>query len=123
MARKIYERAIYFRLQQTTRKVYQRVNNVLPIEAGDASEFSLEEYVLADVEVAAAGEGYADSFEAIIDGGLTDAVVAVTAEDGKIVSAEIVSEGSFASDLSGEVEVEDGNGNGGKLTLSFSKVA
>ena len=123
MARKIYERAIYFREQQTTRKVYQRVNNVLPIEAGDASEFSLREYALSDVNVSAAGEGYADSFEAIIDGGLADAVVAVTAEDGKIVSAEIVSGGSFASDLSGEVEVEDGNGNGGKLTLSFSKVA
>lgn len=123
MARKIYERAIYFRLQQTTRKVYQRVNNVLPIEAGDAGEFSLREYVLTDVNVAAAGEGYADNFEVIVDGGLSDAVIAVTTEDGKIVSTEIVSGGSYASDLSGEVEVEDGNGNGGKLTLSFSKVA
>lgn len=32
MVRKIYENAIYLRKKQNTRKVYQRSNNVLPIE-------------------------------------------------------------------------------------------
>ena len=32
MVRKIYEKAIYTRRNQTARKVYQRSNNVLPIE-------------------------------------------------------------------------------------------
>lgn len=123
MARKIYEKAIYYREQQTTRKVYQRVNNVLPTEIGENEELPVDEYTLTGVEVASAGEGYSDSFEVVVDGGLTNAVIAVTAEEGKIVSAEITEGGLYAADLGGEVEVEDGNGNGGKLTLAFSKVA
>lgn len=117
MARKIYEKAIYHREQQTTRKVYQRKNNVLPTEIVGKG------YTLTGVEVASAGEGYANSFEVIVDGGLSNAVIAVTAEAGKIVSAKITEAGSYVSDLSGEVEVVDGNGNGGKLTLAFSKAA
>lgn len=38
MVRKIYENAIYLRKKQNTRKVYQRSNNVLPIEVPGAGE-------------------------------------------------------------------------------------
>ena len=38
MVRKIYENAIYLRKKQNTRKVYQRSNNVLPIEVPGAGD-------------------------------------------------------------------------------------
>lgn len=38
MVRKIYENVIYLRKKQNTRKVYQRSNNVLPIEVPGAGE-------------------------------------------------------------------------------------
>ena len=38
MVRKIYENAIYLRKKQNARKVYQRSNNVLPIEFLGAGE-------------------------------------------------------------------------------------
>ncbi len=38
MVRKIYENAIYLRKKQNARKVYQRSNNVLPIEVPGAGE-------------------------------------------------------------------------------------
>ena len=38
MVRKIYENAIYLRKKQNARKVYQRSNNVLPIEVPGEGE-------------------------------------------------------------------------------------
>ena len=38
MVRKIYENAIYLRKKQNARKVYQRSNNVLPIEVQGGEE-------------------------------------------------------------------------------------
>ena len=115
MPRKIYEKAIYSRESQMTRKVYERANNVLPV-------YEPSTYKIKTVTVKTAGTGYDDSFTMTFEGD-TDAVVTLTATDGAITAATITTAGVLASDISGDIEVTSGNGSDGVITIACEEIS
>lgn len=71
MPRAIYQKAIYQRQNQLTRKVYQRARNVIPVESG--------KYIVSAVSLVAGGKGYVvnDALEIAGEEGDTAAVITV----------------------------------------------
>lgn len=116
MPRKIYEHAVYQRHRQMIRKVYDRPRNVIPTEPSAA-----DEYTITAAAVKVEGSNYDDSFTMTVEGGVENAVLNITAQDGKIKSVTVTSGGKYAADVSGDVEVTDGNGTGGTITITATK--
>lgn len=118
MPRKIYEKAIYSREKQMDRKVYQRANNVLPI-----NEPTETKYQLSSVAIKSAGENYTESFTYIVSGE-TDGEIAVTVSEGALTAASITTAGVFASNISGDIEITGGEGGtGGVITITCSEIS
>lgn len=76
MPRAIYQKAIYRRPNQLTRKVYQRKNNVIPVDSG--------KYIVSAVSLTAAGKDYKANDELTITGAEGDTAAVITV---KTVSA------------------------------------
>lgn len=119
MPRKIYEYAIYQRPRQMVRKVYDRPRNVIPTEPPAPPA---DEYTITAAVVKVDGSNYDDSFTMTVEGGVENAVLNITAQDGKIKDVTVTSGGKYAADVSGDVEVTDGNGTGGSITITATKV-
>lgn len=64
MPRAIYQKAIYRRPNQLTRAVYQRKNNVIPVEGST--------YIISSVTLLSGGKEYAVSDELTVEGGIDD---------------------------------------------------
>lgn len=125
MARKLYDREIYHRENQIGRKVYQRTNNVLPTEPiPPVPPVTEDTYQITAAVVKAEGTGYQDSFTNNIASDKTPGVLTITASEGKITAVAITTPGIFANDESGDFDVidENGEGTGGKVTLTFTKI-
>lgn len=70
MTRAIYQKAIYRRPKQLTRAVYQRENNVIPVEGST--------FTISSVALSSAGKGYAVNDELTVEGGADDVPATIT---------------------------------------------
>lgn len=70
MPRAIYTKEIYKREQQTTRKVYQRKNNVIPVKSGN--------YIVSNVILTSAGHDYLVDDVLTIEGSEGDTPATIT---------------------------------------------
>lgn len=103
--RKIYERAIYGRNSQMQRKVYQRNNNVLPVDAGD--------YKLKTITLVEGGQDFsASDIVSVVFANQTTTAGTLSIDsvdaNGSATAVSIATNGEYKRNLGGNVTINKG---------------
>lgn len=120
MSRKVYERTVYTdRMNQMTRHVYDRANNVIPISSG--------KYEVTEVSVNQGGTGYTVGDVLSLTGseGDTAAKVSVTTvnETKGVTAISVTTKGASTTDPAGDSKaVTGGTGSGATLDITSTKI-